>query len=280
MPGAATHTTVIQRLAKLAQNNGNPDFAKFLTDPDANGDWGTYSSQDALQSRYAVLGAMGPDIFYMMLDYGASEQDLEDVALKIAGTFRCVGELSSEINNLINTGLDTLTHGVWDDIQAVFANLKGILVDGILDYIIDKYNFWYFFLPLRQVDDYQTNWYWADFLHYVKTGCFTQKLLDNAAAQQAADPDSDTSKCLGAYALGYLTHYVADTVGHAYVNRIVESPGGTCGSATTWSRTSSTLTCGQAGTTRARPRTCPPTSRTSTRWRRSKATPSGQARPA
>ena len=39
-----------------------------------------------------------------------------------------------------------------------------------------------------------------------------------------ADPDSDGSKCLSAYALGYLTHYVADTVGHAFVNRIVESP--------------------------------------------------------
>ncbi len=42
---------------------------------------------------------MGPDIFYMMLDYGDPEQQLEDAVLKIAGTFRCVGELSAEINN-------------------------------------------------------------------------------------------------------------------------------------------------------------------------------------
>ena len=77
---------------------------------------------------------------------------------------------------------------------------------------------------MREVDNYPKNWYWADFLHYVKTGCFTQKLLDNARAQQLADPDSPTALCLSAYALGYLSHYVADTVGHAYVNRIVESP--------------------------------------------------------
>jgi hypothetical protein len=228
MPGAGTHTTIIQRLAKLAKDNSDLAVEKFLTDPGLNADWATYSSPDALQSRYAILGAMGPDIFYMMLDYGGAEQQLEDVALKIAGTFRCVGELSSRINNLVTSGLDTLTLGVWQDIQDVFANLKGILVDGVLDLLVDQHNFWYFFLPLRQVDDYQKNWYWADFLHYVKTGCFTQKLLENAAAQQAAvqdsDQDSATAKCLSAYALGYLTHYVADTVGHAYVNRIVESP--------------------------------------------------------
>lgn len=222
MPGAGTHTTIIQRLAKFAQND--PQAKKFLTDPDLNADWSSYDSADALQSRYAILGAMGPDIFYMMLDYGDPEQRLEDVALKIAGTFRCVGELSSQVNNLVNSALDTLTLGVWQDIQDVFSNLKGILVDGILDLLVDQFNPWYFFLPLRQVDDYQENWYWADYLHYVNTGCFTQKLLDNGAAQQAAAPDSPTAKCLSAYALGYLTHYISDTVGHAWVNRIVESP--------------------------------------------------------
>ena len=185
MPGAGTHTTIIQRLAEVAKDNNDLAVEKFLTDPNLNGTWGTYDSPDALQSRYAALGAMGPDIFYLMLDYGATSQDFEDVVLKIAGTFRCVGELSSEINNLITSGLDTLTVGVWSDIQDVFSNLKSILADGILDLLVDKHDFWYFFLPLREVDDYQENWYWADFLHYVKTGCFTQKLLDNAAAQQA-----------------------------------------------------------------------------------------------
>ena len=224
MPGVGTHTTVIQRLAKIAQDNSDSTVGKFLTGPDLNADWSTYSSADALQSRYAILGAMGPDIFYAMLDYGAEIQDLEDVVLKVAGTLRCVGELSSEINNIVDSELKTLTLGVWEDIQAVFANVTGIVVTGILDLIVERHNFWTLFLPLRQVDDFPKNWYWADYLHYVKTGCFTQKLLDDAAALQAADPDSATAKCLGAYALGYLTHYVTDTVGHGWVNRIVESP--------------------------------------------------------
>ena len=222
MPGVGTHTTIIQRLAKSAQ--GDPDVAAFLTDPDLNADWTKYSTAEALQSRYAVLGALGPDMFYAMLDYGSGIQDLEDVAMKLAGTFRCVGQLSSRLNNLIGSALNDFTDEVWGDIQTVFARVNGILTEGAIDLLIDRANLWSVLLPLRQVDDFQNNWYWADFLHYVKTGCFTQKLLDNAAALRAADPGSATGKCLSAYALGYLTHYISDTAGHGWVNRIVESP--------------------------------------------------------
>jgi hypothetical protein len=200
------------------------DAGIFLEDPLLNADWSTYATDAALQSRYAVLGAMGPDVFYAMLDYGGGIQQLEDTVLKLAGTFRCVGQLSSQLNNLIDSGLNDLTEGLWDDIQTTFSRVNGILTGAALDLLIDRVNPWSFFLPLRQVDDFQNNWYWADFLHYVKTGCFTQKLLDNAAALNTADPGSATSKCLSAYALGYLTHYIADTVGHGWVNRIVESP--------------------------------------------------------
>jgi len=222
MPGVGTHTTIIQRLAESAPRNR--DAGIFLADPFLNADWSTYASDEALQSRYAVLGAMGPDVFYAMLDYGGGIQELEDTVLKLAGTFRCVGQLSSQLNKLVDSGLNDLTEGLWDDIQTTFSRVNGILTGAALDLLIDRVNLWSFFLPLRQVDDFQNNWYWADFLHYVKTGCFTQKLLDNAAALNAADPGSATSKCLSAYALGYLTHYITDTVGHGWVNRIVESP--------------------------------------------------------
>ncbi len=95
MPGVGTHTTIIQRLAREARDDpAAQDVRTFLTDPDLNGDWATYSSDDALQSRYAVLGSMGPDILYAMLDYGGQIQDLEDTVLKIAGTFRCAGRSS------------------------------------------------------------------------------------------------------------------------------------------------------------------------------------------
>src|SRR3954470_18920627 len=106
MPGVGTHTTVIQRLAREARDDpAAQGMRTFLTDPDLNTDWATYSSDDALQSRYAVLGAMGPDIFYAMLDYGGQIQEFEDTVLKIAGTFRCAGELSSRLSNLVDSTL-------------------------------------------------------------------------------------------------------------------------------------------------------------------------------
>jgi Zinc dependent phospholipase C len=220
LPGAGTHATIIHHLAEK-----NPAFKAALGDPTLNTDWTNYRSDEALRSRYAVLGAMGPDIFYAMLDYGGDIQKFEDVLIKVAGTFECVGELSGEINNIIDSTLNSLTLNVWDSIQATFKLLIGILKDGILDELVDKHNFFSFFLPLRQVDDFRQNWYWADFLHYVKTGCFTQKLLDTC---QTYSNDPRTTAFLKAYSLGYVTHYVADTVGHAYVNRIVETPWRNC----------------------------------------------------
>src|SRR5437899_1818575 len=131
MPGVGTHTTVIQRLAMSAPRGH--DAGIFLTDPSLNADWATYSSSEALQSRYAVLGAMGPDVFYAMLDYGGPIQELEDVVIKLAGTFRCVGQLSSQLNNLVDSSLNDLTDEVWEDIQTVFARLSGIVTEGAID---------------------------------------------------------------------------------------------------------------------------------------------------
>jgi hypothetical protein len=223
MPGVGTHTTIIQRLAKAGL--GDPRVRTFLGDPDLNADWLAYATvPEALQARYAVLGAMGPDVFYAMLDYGGDIQELEDVVLKLAGTFRCAGQLSARLNNLVDSTLNDFTDDVWEEIQTIFGRVKGILTEGAIDLLIDRINPWSTFLPLRQVDDIQDNWFWADYLHYVKTGCFTRKLLDQARALHAADPSAPAGRCMSAYALGYLTHYVSDTIGHGWVNRIVESP--------------------------------------------------------
>jgi hypothetical protein len=229
MPGSGTHTTVIQH---LAQENltfqgplGSLTAQELLGKPNLNMSWGTYFEDDALKSRYAILGAMGPDIFYAMLDYGSDIQMFEDIAIKVLGTFECVGQVSGEVSNLIDGAVNVITFDVWKSISDVFTNVGAVLKEGALDVIIEEHNFWSLFLPLRQVDDFRSNWYWADYLHYVKTGAFTQKLLDMSRDYST---DETTTGFLKAYALGYLTHYVADTVGHAYVNRIVESPWRNC----------------------------------------------------
>src|SRR5690606_8380359 len=59
-------------------------------------------------------------------------------------------------------------------------------------------------------------WWWFDALHYRKTGKFASTLLE-ATSGNLNDPKS-------LYALGYLTHYCADTVGHPYVNLVSGGP--------------------------------------------------------
>ncbi len=57
-------------------------------------------------------------------------------------------------------------------------------------------------------------WWWFDALHYRKTGKFAEQLLRNTTA---GSPEH-------VYAIGYLTHVAADTVGHPYVNAISAGP--------------------------------------------------------
>jgi Zinc dependent phospholipase C len=53
------------------------------------------------------------------------------------------------------------------------------------------------------------DWWWFDAMHYRKTGKFAEAMLE--ATRDMSSPNH-------LYALGYLTHVAADTVGHAYVN--------------------------------------------------------------
>jgi hypothetical protein len=57
-------------------------------------------------------------------------------------------------------------------------------------------------------------WWWFDAMHYRKTGKLAQRLLVTTR------PDSP----LHLYAIGYLTHVAADTVGHPFVNSISGGP--------------------------------------------------------
>jgi hypothetical protein len=53
------------------------------------------------------------------------------------------------------------------------------------------------------------DWWWFDVMHYRRTGRYSAALLEATCLYALA---------MHLYALGYLTHVAADTVGHAYVN--------------------------------------------------------------
>lgn len=204
MPTAGTHITIIQRLAL------DPVLQPFLGDPGAAAD-----SPAGKLMRFANLGAVGPDIFYAMADYGSELQDIEDFYIKVIGTFEAIGDALGQIQRYIDGVVNTLTLDIVEQIENTVSLITGVVKDFALGLLIESgYNFWPFFEAARQRDHPRTEWFWADYLHYVRSGCFVAKLLELGK----------NNPNLRAYALGYLTHYVTDVVGHPYVNQVVQAP--------------------------------------------------------
>ena len=205
MPTSATHITIVQRLAL-----SDPNLKALLGDPTADD-----TTPEGRKARFANLGAVGPDVFYAMADYGADLQDLENFLMKVAGTFQCLGELMGKIDRYVSGIESVITFGISDELKATFSLISGVFNEGLMALIINGgVNLWPVFEPAREKDLPREKWYWADYLHYIRTGRFAHKLLEK----------SKGNANLHAYALGYLTHYVTDVVGHPYVNQVVQAP--------------------------------------------------------
>jgi len=110
------------------------------------------------------------------------------------------------------------TFGITDSLHKTFDLIAAALNEGMLALMVGPagMNFWPVFEAARQKDLPRQNWFWADYLRYIKSGQFVHRLIDNARA--TGNPN------LLAYAYGYLTHYVTDVVGHPYVNQVVQGP--------------------------------------------------------
>src|SRR5881398_2162006 len=117
MPTSATHITVAQRVASsgpaYAAVLGNPDPQLMEDDP------------EAIKMRFAKLGAVGPDIFYAMADYGGDLQALENYLIKVTGTFDSIAEFMGKADRYINGVLSQITLGVIDSFEETFGLLSG-----------------------------------------------------------------------------------------------------------------------------------------------------------
>lgn len=222
MPTAGTHITIVQRLAlnpRLQPLLGNPD--PEAADPNSQ----KFDPNGVIRMKFANLGAVGPDIFYAMADYGADLQDFENFLVKVGGTFECMSELMEQIGTYIDGTLSEITNDVTDSLSETTGLLTGVIKQSILGLIVKAgYNFWPAFESRRQQDRPRKEWFWADYLHYVRTGKFVRQLLEVSKQQLDAEPDNTQYQNLYAYALGYLTHYIVDVVGHPYVNQVVQAP--------------------------------------------------------
>src|SRR5690606_5019043 len=99
------------------------------------------------------------------------------------------------------------------DIESII-DLMGSTVDvGIKDLLSSNIDIFGMLNHPIQNCEGNEKWWWFDILHYRRTGKFADYLYKHA--------QNDGQK---AYALGYLSHVTADTVGHPYINTLVRGP--------------------------------------------------------
>ena len=209
VPTSATHITIIQRIAA-----SDPKYGAVLGNPDP---MLPFSDPEAIKMRFASLGACGPDFLYALMDYGPELQDLENILVKTAATFSGLAELMSGVQEYVDGVVNTITLGVSDSLKQTSQTLTAVIHEGLFALLASGgVNPMAFFEARRQQDYPRNQWFWADVLHYWRSGTFAQKLVDEAKATGNAN--------LIAYAYGYVTHYVTDTVGHPYVNQVVGAP--------------------------------------------------------
>src|SRR5207247_1147947 len=103
--------------------------------------------------------------------YGADLQDLENFLMKIAGTFQCLGELMGKVDRYVSGIESEITFGISDSLKETFTLITGVFKEGLMALVIDAgVNLWPVFEPAREKDQPREKWYWADYLHYIRTG--------------------------------------------------------------------------------------------------------------
>jgi Zinc dependent phospholipase C len=231
MPGPALHHMIADRLKALISRNEGLG-AKM-----------TPARYTALQNLladpknlpYLFFGCQGPDYLFF---------NTKDMPGPIGAIAEFYFEVTDFIEEFKRTLLSVVPQPVLDALEAfdeavdeviedsaLLSELKQTfedinrLLDGfsatlmtMVEKYISKFNLFDLVShPYRDgVRPPDEKWWWFDALHYRKTGKFAKALLDETSGN-LNDPKS-------LYALGYLTHYCADTVGHPYVNLVSGGP--------------------------------------------------------
>ena len=197
---------------------------------------------------HVAVGAQGPDfLFFLVADIAATPLDetsaqahalagrlaratldasrqIEELNARLFETFPILESIAAEkerfdaaVDDAVARS-DTLS-AMQDGVAALQQVMKVILattttgVQAVTVNLVDVFGL--MASPIQACEDLD-QWWWFDILHYRRSGEYATALLDVARATEDEE--------LLAYAIGYVSHYAADTVGHPYVNTIVRGP--------------------------------------------------------
>jgi hypothetical protein len=215
MPGPAVHYLVNRQFSERLQGSST---AAVRDDGDTMANF----------PAAAALGSMGPDfLFFNTRDLSGPVADAVHTYIEVANF---IEDFSQQLEELIPAPIMDALEAVEDlasnsvlfnEVSALVSEMQAVMdvllatgqtfLISLADDTVDVFGL--FKHPIQ--DNVPKNeWWWFDTLHYARTGRYAQALLQDSAAGTLER----------AYALGYLTHVAADTVGHPYVNMIVGGP--------------------------------------------------------
>lgn len=243
MPGPAMHHLIADRLkARIESGSGLGGGLSA----------GQYAQLQTLLADphnlpYLFLGCQGPDFFFFNTkDMNPALGELAEISYDV---YEFMGQFKKDMLALVPppviTALDEASHSVisssstltelketFEEMQLVVDALSGTMLEAVKKFISEFNLFDVFEHPYRdgvpitkgvkpidfdvfaERSTEKNEWWWFDVMHYRKTGKFARALLEG----------TDPSSPLHLYAIGYLTHVAADTVGHPFVNLIAGGP--------------------------------------------------------
>lgn len=222
MPGPAMHHLIASRLkARIHRGTGlgehlQPTDYQRLRDLLA----------DPAHLPYLYLGCQGPDFLffhakdvnpaigrvvqaaYDVYDFTESFRAtlLAAVPQPVLDALEAIDEAADEV--IEDSALLSELQQTFGDLNRLLTGFLAALLEKVKEFISEFNLFDLFGHPYRDGAS-EGEWWWFDALHYRKTGRLASALLEQTR---------DMTSPLHLYALGYLTHVAADTVGHPYVN--------------------------------------------------------------
>jgi hypothetical protein len=181
---------------------------------------------------YAALGAIGPDIFFMLPDF---KPPVGQMLWKLAKTIIDVYTLWDDnflgpfesamgpISDNLSDEENALTGGLKDQIEQIISEASSILNDFILQLILEQYDFFGLLSSGLQAGVDEQSFFWSDMFHYRET-CHTAAALWKRASDPSIVPDPVERGRFQAFALGWMSHIATDVTGHAFVNQKVGGP--------------------------------------------------------
>jgi hypothetical protein len=228
MPGWYIHMDVARKaLDDLASNaTAAPIFASTGL--------GANQVRDIARANpaYAALGAIGPDIFFMLPDYKPPiGQMIWKLAYDIIDLYEfwdknflgpyesAMGPIGNNLSDLENA----LSGGLKDTLETIFSEITKFLHDFILKLILEQYDFFGLLSSGLQAGYDEQTFFWSDMFHYRETSRFAAVLWQRAGDPTIVPNATDRAR-FQAFALGWMAHIGTDVTGHAFVNQKVGGP--------------------------------------------------------